>query len=232
MPRPQAPPPPGATPVVAMPGAAPQALPITAAEAQRLRARRKELSGQLESATDRRGEVAQELQDASPSARPGLEARLKVLDGRIVMLEEEISRNSLAIANAPADPAEAVATTAAARSAFNDPETVIALSGMVAVFGLLPLAIGYTIRLLRRPTPPPGPSPRDLRQDERLARIEQSIDAMAIELERITEGQRFVTKLMSESTRALGPGTIPAEPLPVPGATERVGLDREGERRS
>ena len=34
--------------------------------------------------------------------------------------------------------------------------------------------------------------------DERLARIEQAIDAMAVEVERISEGQRFVTRLLAE----------------------------------
>ena len=34
--------------------------------------------------------------------------------------------------------------------------------------------------------------------DERLSRIENAIDAMAIEVERISEGQRFVTRLLAE----------------------------------
>jgi hypothetical protein len=34
--------------------------------------------------------------------------------------------------------------------------------------------------------------------EERLARIETAIDAMALEVERISEGQRFVTRLMAE----------------------------------
>ena len=34
--------------------------------------------------------------------------------------------------------------------------------------------------------------------DQRLERLEQGIDAIAIEIERVTEGQRFVTKLLSE----------------------------------
>ena len=38
--------------------------------------------------------------------------------------------------------------------------------------------------------------PADL--DERLARIEQSIESIAIEIERVSEGQRFTTKLLSE----------------------------------
>jgi len=38
--------------------------------------------------------------------------------------------------------------------------------------------------------------------DERLSRIENAIDAMAIEVERISEGQRFVTRLLSERADA------------------------------
>ena len=34
-----------------------------------------------------------------------------------------------------------------------------------------------------------------------LARMEQSIDAIAIEVERLSEGQRFTTKLLSEQAR-------------------------------
>jgi hypothetical protein len=38
--------------------------------------------------------------------------------------------------------------------------------------------------------------------NDRLARIEQAIDAMAVETERISEGQRFTTKLLSEKSPA------------------------------
>ena len=37
--------------------------------------------------------------------------------------------------------------------------------------------------------------------DARLARIEQSVDAIAIEVERISEGQRFTTKLLRDNSR-------------------------------
>ncbi len=36
----------------------------------------------------------------------------------------------------------------------------------------------------------------------RLERMEQAIDAIAVEVERISEGQRFVTKLLAERTEA------------------------------
>jgi nitrogen-specific signal transduction histidine kinase len=35
----------------------------------------------------------------------------------------------------------------------------------------------------------------------RLARIEQAVDAIALEVERISEGQRFTTKLLSEQNQ-------------------------------
>ena len=53
--------------------------------------------------------------------------------------------------------------------------------------------------------------------DDRLANIEQSVDAVAIEVERIGEGQRFVTKLFAERDRANAPAgsaNAPAGPAP------------------
>ena len=40
------------------------------------------------------------------------------------------------------------------------------------------------------------------RQGADSSRLEQAIDAMAIEVERITEGQRFMTRLLAERTTA------------------------------
>jgi len=44
--------------------------------------------------------------------------------------------------------------------------------------------------------------------EARLARIEQAVDAIALEVERISEGQRFTTRLLSEQSQA------PPKPLP------------------
>ncbi len=43
--------------------------------------------------------------------------------------------------------------------------------------------------------------------EARLARIEQAVEAIALEVERISEGQRFTTKLLSEQAR-LGPKPV------------------------
>jgi hypothetical protein len=74
----------------------------------------------------------------------------------------------------------------------------------------LPVARAYSRRVdadAKNPRVPPEVA-------DRLERMEQAIEAVAIEVERISEGQRFTTKLLSESRNAAitpgsssGPGT-------------------------
>ncbi len=53
-----------------------------------------------------------------------------------------------------------------------------------------------------------APSPINAEVLARLERMEQGIDAIAVEVERISEGQRFTTKLMSErSAQSALPGS-------------------------
>jgi hypothetical protein len=59
--------------------------------------------------------------------------------------------------------------------------------------------------------------PTDSEANMRLARIETAIESMAVEIERISEGQRFTTKLLSER-QSLG---APALRLPESGSTNR-----------
>src|SRR6185437_8370121 len=77
-----------------------------------------------------------------------------------------------------------------------DPDMVVGLSFVLLLCVTLPFAIAFARRLGRR-----GPAPYDARLDTtapRLDRIEQAVDAIAIEVERISEGQRFVTRLLAE----------------------------------
>ena len=69
------------------------------------------------------------------------------------------------------------------------------ITGLVMVIGL-PLVILYARKVWNRDhSSSTQSSPMN---DHRLERIEQAIDAMAVEVERIAEGQRFVTKLLSD----------------------------------
>jgi hypothetical protein len=193
--------------------------PMTRTDVQLLQNRRNELSRQLSSASSRRSEVVREI-GRTPNGREGLEARLKVLDERIVQLEKDISQNGQLLASAPPNLVEETTPP----SMIGSPGRAMnytAVSIVFTVMVLFPMALAWARRQLRRPTPAPELS-RDA--TERLGRIENAVESIAIEVERISEGQRFVTKLMYEP-RQLGAGA--AEPI-VMRQAEPVRLDQKG----
>lgn len=62
-------------------------------------------------------------------------------------------------------------------------------------------------RRIERGTPVAAPIPQEVRNQ--LQQISQSVDAIAIEVERISEGQRFTTKMLTDRARegaAITPG--------------------------
>ena len=63
---------------------------------------------------------------------------------------------------------------------------------------LAPLARALGKRIEHRGAVPRIPS----EVTDRLERMEQAIDSIAIEVERISEGQRFTTRLLSDATAA------------------------------
>ncbi len=76
------------------------------------------------------------------------------------------------------------------------------LSGATAVVAI---AKAYIKRLELKDKLAAG-HPMPSHVEERLARIEQAVDAIAVEVERVAEGQRFATKLFADSlgdTKAL-----------------------------
>ena len=77
---------------------------------------------------------------------------------------------------------------------------------MIAVIALgIPIIRSIGKRWERGPQLPAPPSPEIT---SRLERIEQAVEAVAIEVERIAEAQRFAAKLMADQQRAL-PRTDP-----------------------
>ncbi len=53
-----------------------------------------------------------------------------------------------------------------------------------------------------------GPRTGTALLDARLARVEQAVESIAVEIERVSEGQRFVTKLMIDRASP-GAGQLP-----------------------
>jgi hypothetical protein len=93
------------------------------------------------------------------------------------------------------------------------------------VLGIVGLYLTWRLspwRMVDRIFPPGVPASAELlpEQMDRLAQIEQSVDAVAIEVERIGEGQRFMTRVLTgdQEARALEPGSDrpPAEPPSTP----------------
>ena len=70
------------------------------------------------------------------------------------------------------------------------------ITGIVMVLGI-PLVIVHARKVWARDSASTQHESSSM-SDHRLERIEQAIDAMAVEVERIAEGQRFVTKLLSD----------------------------------
>jgi hypothetical protein len=193
-PQPLAPgtPQPAAPVVAAFPG-----VPTTAAEVAALKARRSELSNQLESAAGRRQRLSSSLVGKEGADRAGIEARIAVLDQRIMQLESDLSTTGHQLVMAPGT---LVATTGpSGQFGRMDPDGVAAITGVFILFVLAPIAFAAA-RMLWKRTTSRGTAPPQLPPDSsrRLERLEQGMDAIAVEIERISEGQRFVTRLLSE----------------------------------
>ena len=78
---------------------------------------------------------------------------------------------------------------------------LVPLGGMFMIVALalgIPMVRLMSKRLDARMAVPPSAS----ETNARLERIEHAIDAMSVEVERIAEGQRFTTKLLSERAGA------------------------------
>jgi hypothetical protein len=205
-PAPAAPAAPGVTVVT------PHALtgpPATAQEVRALKAQRSELSDQLNSATGRRREIARQLQSATGADRAGLEQRLGVLDARISRLETSIDEVGQQLASAPV---ALVASTESGRPPLSvnrvnfEPILIV-----FTIFVLCPVALAWARSIWKR-----GSQPRPLPDRDtvmRLERMEQAMDAIAIEIERVSEGQRFVTRLLAEGK----------SPVPIPA----IGAEQE-----
>jgi hypothetical protein len=95
---------------------------------------------------------------------------------------------------------------------YADPGEVIGILGSLGIAGvvLVPLARALARRIEGKAQVAQIPAGTDAR----LERIEHAVEAIAVEVERISEGQRFTTKLLAERATS--------EPVSRP-ASERSG---------
>ncbi len=80
--------------------------------------------------------------------------------------------------------------------------TFVALAAIAGVG--FPIARAYA-RRIEKGTPATRSLPVAEAADARMERVERAVEAMALEVERMAEGQRFMTKLLGEPPRARPP---------------------------
>jgi outer membrane murein-binding lipoprotein Lpp len=177
------------------------------------KAQREELGEQLETLEDKREELSQRLEEpmVGGADRAGLEARIAEIDARISAVDKQIAAADAEVARAASIPGAVVEEPPTPRE--GPPEEVFVLGGMFIFVVLLPLTIAYSRRIWRRGAAVVASIPQELA--DRLTRLEQGVDAIAVEVERIGEGQRYMTRMFATdgSHRALGEGA--AQPIDV-----------------
>lgn len=211
---PQQTPPAPATPVLAPSQVTVGGAPIASASDvyQAFRAQRRELDRQMDGLQSTREELSGQL--ASPTVtgadRKGLEQRITSLDGRIDATDKQITDADAQVAKAASIPGAAVDPPEPPRT--GPPQEAWVLGGMMIVVVVLPLTIAYARRIWRRGAQVVTNIPKEL--SERLMRVEQTVEASAVEIERIGEGQRFMTRIFTEGQSA---HALPASVNPAPG---------------
>ncbi len=176
-------------------------------------AQRKELRNQLVALQDERRSITNSLEDVPVNSanRLGLEKRMSEIDQRISAVDKQIAAADQAVAQAAAIPGAVVEPPPYVPS--GPPEGVIAMGVVFILAVFLPLSIAFARRIWRRGSAAVAALPGDLM--ERLTRLDQAVDSIAIEVERIGEGQRFVTRVLGEQGGARAIAAAAAQPVPI-----------------
>jgi hypothetical protein len=156
------------------------------------------LRDQLQSLEDQREVLNSQIQQGrvQGASRVGIEKRISNVDQRIEVIEKQIAGVEAQIATTAAVPG-AVVEHIQMNQPNQPPEEAFVLGGLFMIIVLLPLSIAMARRIWKKSSTAVAAIPSELMA--RLSRIEQAVDTSAVEIERIGEGQRFITKLFSEN---------------------------------
>ena len=186
-----------------------------------LRAKREVLGEYMSRLLNRRNNVSERLNhpNVSPAERGALEQHLQELNGRIIDMEKQLHAADAEVAAAAGVPGATVPDSRGGRMD-GPPEEMLIVGTSFAGIALVILATAWARRLWRGATTVVSQMPAAF--EARLTRFEQALDAVAIEIERVSEGQRFLTKVLGDQgARALGAGA--AQPVETrAGAAEPV----------
>ncbi len=173
-----------------------------------MRAQKDVLTDQLQDQQRLRDNIASRLrtEDLQAADRAGLEGRLVQVDARILQLDAQLHTADAQLALAAAQPGAIIE---------RPPDHTDDIIELTAVFSfmflfvvMMPLSIAWARRIWKKNAVTIN-MPAEL--TARLDQIERSVDATALEVERIGEGQRFVTQLLAANERPQ-PVALPREP--------------------
>jgi hypothetical protein len=175
------------------------------------KAQRRELNNQLDELQGTRREITSQMEDVSPGSpeRTALETRMTDVDSRIATVDKSLAQNAAQIAQAAAIPGAVVEPPRIIQQ--GPPEDAYIVFTIFMFIFLLPLSIAFARRIWRKSAAVVTSLPREI--TERLSRMEQAVEATAVEVERIGEGQRFLTRLFTEGEGARAIGAGAAQPL-------------------
>jgi hypothetical protein len=125
--------------------------------------------------------------------RHGLEQQILSIDARIADVDKELAAANSRVASTALVPGAVVEEHHESGRPYVEGSV---LTGLFIVCVLFPLSVSLAVRFVRRRVATVAALPRELM--ERFDRLDQAVDSMAVEVERIGESQRFVTRLMSE----------------------------------
>jgi hypothetical protein len=195
-------PPPGTT-VSATPQApvAPTiGLDLSGYSANQLRRIHQELGNQRAELANRRQTIGETYERATGDSRQGIGERILTLDKNIVEYENEIARVGQALAIKSGGETSQRPPGNPQPSGMSEDEAAGMAFGFSAATAVL--VFFFMKRYFRRRygRMPAQPQPQNqIQSNERLDRIEQAVDTIAVEIERVSENQRFMTRLMTET---------------------------------
>lgn len=193
------------------------AAPTTSAELRGLVLKRSELESQMRSLTNRRQELYSQRQRMGRLEGQGHDNRIALIDEQTTQIEREVLQLNAAIAQGTAtvgaeEGVQSVGTTISpnnqlSRDVRNAAEDAVMSTMFGSAAGLLAIYVVWRgiRRFIWKKKPAPVVAAAAVPdQSPRLEQLQQSVDVIALEVERISEAQRFLAKVLNE--RALGAG--------------------------
>jgi hypothetical protein len=184
-------------------------LPQNPEQVRGLRERRDILRDQLERALNRRDNLINELngdgdRQLAPEARAGVQQRLNLIDERILQIERDQALTERLLSSAR--PEVLAMASARERDPMNNMIPEDDAAGIAfSTFGagvVLTMLVGRFRRRRSKTKPATGQAAMSFADDPRIELLTQTVEAIAEEVERIGEGQRFVTQLLASRPEA------------------------------